>query len=96
MSQVDAIQLLEALRTLTSEAGLVQRFHPTRPLVNEMAGENLTFVLQVALRAPRTEELHSALEKLSGLSVTQLIGVNIRKDRMGRSTLAQAVSKSLG
>ena len=91
----DAVTLLDKIRELVEEPGLVVRFHPTRPLTGQMTGESLTCCLQVSIREPRAATLYDSLASVSGLACTQLIGMGLRKDRMGRSALAQAIAKSM-
>ena len=90
-----ATALVEKIREMVSEPGLVVRFHPTRPLAETMTGESLTCCLQVSVREPRAMLLYDDLSTLSGLACAQLIGVGLRRDRAGRSALAQAISKTM-
>ena len=87
--------LVDKLRELVAEPGLVVRFHPTRPISDQMTGESLTCCLQVSIREPRAAILHERLSTLSGSACAQLIGMGLRKDRMGRSALAQAIAKTM-
>ena len=95
VSRTDAIALVDKVREMVAEPGLVMRFHPTRPLTNQMSGESLTCCLQLSIREPRAAVLHDDLDQLAGLACTQLIGMGLRRDRMGRSALAQSIAKSM-
>ena len=87
---------LEAILALLTVEGTVTRFHPTWPLTSSMAGESLTCCLQMGMMATESRRLHEHIRHLCGLAVTQLIGMNIRPERMGRSQLAQMISRALG
>ena len=69
------------------------RFHPSRPLEKSMGGKNLTFTLQMSLFGDASGSIKEHLELLSGLAATQLIGLYLRRERPGRSNLANLVQK---
>ena len=91
----EAISLVSEIHDMVSEPGLVVRFHPTRPLATNMSGESVTCCLQVSVREPKAAVLYDKLSVLAGLACTQLIGMGLRKDRAGRSALAQNIAKSM-
>ena len=95
MKRNEAIALVDRLIDMVGAPGLVVRFHPTRPLTSNMAGESLTCCLQVSIREARAVALYDDLALLSGLACTQLIGMGLRKDRASRSALAQAIAKTM-
>ena len=72
----------------------VARFHPTRPLAQEMSGETITFLMQFGTHNDHAEKLCACMDKLTGLSVTQLIGLGVKPDRLRRSTLANQIASS--
>ena len=95
MKLTEALSLVKEVQDLVSVPGLVVRFHPTRPLTPNMAGETLTCCLQVSIREEKAKLLYEHLSNLSGLACTQLVGMGLRKDRASRSALAQAISRSM-
>ena len=60
-----------------------------------MAGRNLTFILQLAVNVQAAHGIRDQLTELMGSSVLQLIGMNTRPDRQGRSLLANLVQKGI-
>ncbi|OLQ02841.1 hypothetical protein AK812_SmicGene14271 [Symbiodinium microadriaticum] len=82
-----------SLQTLIKVPGALARFHPTRPIEETMAGRNLTFILQLAVNIQAAHAIRDQLAELMGSSVLQLIGMNTRPDRQGRSILANLVQK---
>ena len=91
----DVTSLVESITTMVASPGLVVRFHPTRPITESMKGDSLTCVLQVSMRDSQAALLHEKLMQLAGLAATQLVGMNLRRDRAGRSVLAQSVAKAI-
>ena len=61
-----------------------------------MAGESLTYCLQMGMMAEESRRLQEHIVRLCRLAVAQLIGMNISPERMGRSQLAQMISRALG
>ena len=91
----DVATLVDGLITQVASPGLVTRFHPTRPITESMKGDSLTCVLQVSMRDTQASLLHDRLLQLAGLAATQLVGMSLRRDRAGRSVLAQSVAKAI-
>ncbi|OLQ04744.1 hypothetical protein AK812_SmicGene12129 [Symbiodinium microadriaticum] len=96
----EGIKTEAVLRTLDDvlraapKTNAVARFHPTRPLAQEMSGETITFLMQFGNRNDHAEKLCDSMDKLSGLSVTQLVGLGVKPDRLRRSTLANQIAAS--
>eukprot|EP00439_Symbiodinium_sp_Y106_P067316 s1050_g11.t1 len=84
-----------SLQTLIKVPGALARFHSTRPIEENMAGRNLTFILQLAVNVQAAHGIRDQLTELMGSSVLQLIGMNTRPDRQGRSLLANLVQKGI-
>ena len=85
--------MLQELIRVSVSAGVIARFFPTRPLVAEMRGESVTFLLQLCARGLDAEKAHELLDVFCGSACSLLIGMQVKPDRGTRSGLAQAISK---
>ena len=94
MKTEDVLNTLNDILRAAPRQHAVARFHPTRPLAQEMSGETLTFLMQFGTHNDHAEKLCACMDKLSGLSVTQLIGMGVKPDRLRRSTLANQIAAS--
>ena len=88
------LRILDDVLRAAPKTNAVARFHPTRPLAPEMSGETVTFLMQFGNHNDHAEKLCESMDKLSGLSVTQLVGLGVKPDRLRRSTLANQIAAS--
>ena len=95
VSYEKAAAVAASLQHMAHSTGVFTRFHPTRPLEPEMRGKNLVFQIQIALLGPDAAQVRVHLDTLSGLAVTQLLAVAIRRERGGRSELANLIQKMI-
>ena len=87
-------EALASIDTAAPQQHAVARFHPTRPLAAEMKGESLTFLVQFGQQNDHAEKLCTVMPLLCGLSVTRLIAMAIKPERLQRSNLANLVSEA--
>ena len=92
------LSITEASETIASIGAVCQnpealcRFHPTRPIVDGMPEGTVCFLLQYNLMIEDGRVMYRAIEKLCSSGSTQLMGMEVRKERLGRSALAQQLS----
>ena len=87
--------LVGSIQQLAEQPGAVTRFHPSREIVEKMGGKNLTMSLQTSIHGAPASTMREHLAFLSGLSVTQLVGMGVRQERPGRSALANLIQKHI-
>ena len=75
--------------------GALARYHPLRPLTDNMAGESLPFLLQTGIGTEAAQNLSLHLRALVGHSCTHLCSFTLQTDKIQRSGLAQQLSKGL-
>ncbi|CAE7251103.1 unnamed protein product [Symbiodinium sp. CCMP2456] len=90
----DILAIVHDILRAASHQYAVARFHPTRPLAQEMRGEMITFLMQLGQHNDHAEKLCDCVGKLCGLSATQIIGMGLKHDRLQRSTLANQIASS--
>ena len=83
------------MQQLASTAGAITRFHPSREMEERMGGKVLTFSLQISILGEAAKSIREHLDLLSGLAATQMIGANMRRERPGRSALANLIQKQI-
>ncbi|CAE7187205.1 Pol [Symbiodinium sp. CCMP2456] len=86
----EAIRLLTfLLKNLKGEA--IQRFAATKQLsiLEQQGAQFATFQLEVSLRGQTAQELYETLEKLTGCTLMNLIGVSMKKDTLPCAPLAK-------
>ena len=89
----ETLTSLDHMLPVAPQQHTVARFHPTRPLPQELSGETVTFFMQFGTHNDdHAEKLGSCMDKLSGLAVTQRMGMRVKPDRLRRSTLAVQIA----
>ncbi|CAE7369114.1 unnamed protein product [Symbiodinium sp. CCMP2592] len=84
--------ILENLR-----GDIIHKFHSTQSLADAEADmtnhPSVTFLLGIALRGEKANELHETLCTLLGCSAWQLIGVSIKRETMKRAPAVRELAK---
>ncbi|CAE7236368.1 secG [Symbiodinium sp. CCMP2592] len=91
----EIVDMLQETIVLCKEDGVLINYHPMRRLTQQMAGAAVTFSMHLGLREARTYRFWTIIEALAGNASLQLVATTIRKDRRGRSPLAQALEAAL-
>ncbi|OLQ01956.1 hypothetical protein AK812_SmicGene15258 [Symbiodinium microadriaticum] len=81
IATADVLKILDDILRAAPKTNAVARFHPTRPLAQEMSGETVTFLMQFGNHNDHAEKLCTCMDQLCSLSVTQLIGLGVKPDR---------------
>ena len=89
------VAIAGAMQQLACTAGAITRFHPSREMEERMGGKVLTFSLQISILGEAAKSIREHLDLLSGLAATQMIGANMRRERPGRSALANLIQKQI-
>ena len=74
---------------------MVSRFHPSRPIEEEMRGKSIAFTLQLAMMSDEARTLRTYLNELSGLAAMQLLAMTMRPEKPGRSALANLIQRAI-
>ena len=79
------------------EPGVLHKFHASRPLQEDMAGDNkeVCFTIQAALRGPKAERLFSHLQQLCDCMALRLLKSRLRQERRQSTGLAKVVEDLL-
>ena len=88
------LELLTSVMTRTNTIEAVMRFHPTRPMAESMPVGTLAFMLQFGLQHESGAQLYHDFAKLCHCGATMVAGIEMRKERIGRSALANLLSKA--
>ena len=94
LTQARALEVIATLGEKCQSGTALVRFHPTRPIGENMAEGTVCFLLQLNLLEPDGRTLYDNVAELCSTGATQLLGLEIRKERLSRSTLAQQLSKA--
>ena len=78
------LTLLKELKSLATQ-DTISRFHATRPILGELKGPMVTFILDVSFRTEASNEMYRKLCQLLGLSALQGVGLQIKKEGFKRS-----------
>ena len=70
---------------------MLHRFHSLRPLTETSDTPVIAFIMDIGLRMEAAQEAYTILRSLSQLSVTQTVSMNMRPDKLQRSTLANHI-----
>ncbi|CAE7269405.1 secG [Symbiodinium sp. CCMP2592] len=91
----EIVDMLQETIVLCKEDGVLINYHPMRRLTEQMAGAAITFSMHLGLREARAYRFWTIIEAQAGSASLQLVATTIRKDRRGRSPLAQALEAEL-
>lgn len=96
----EAIRLVALVQELAQQPNMILRFCALRALAKtDTSAKSATksnivpWKLTIAMRAPRAQELHQALQTLSRNSIMQLILARLRPATLQRSPLAKTLAK---
>ena len=90
----EVIKHVGALVQAVQRKDVIHRFNATNGI--SASTENTTlFMLEIGLRAPGVEQVWLSLETLSHLSALQLCGMQLKREGLKRSSLANDVQKLL-
>ena len=93
ISHAEALQLLNELKTALLTPGVILRFHGTRPLSKTYQSASLAFLLTVTSRSEQARTVHKVLTRLSGSSLTRLLGLSLRPQRGDRQPLLKVLAE---
>ena len=82
---------LNRLLTLIPQDNVLHRFHSLRPLTELSDAPVIAFIMDIGLRMEAAQEAYTILRSFSQLSVTQTVSMNMRPDKLQRSTLANHI-----
>ena len=94
VSYEEVLEILSCIMQRTNTVEAVMRFHPTRPLSDNMPVGALAFLLQFNLWSEDGMKLYKSVSQLCGSGSTMVAGIEVRKERVGRSALANQLSQS--
>ena len=95
LSQAEVLEHIAILVKNVVGSNSLTRFHPTRPLTEEMRGDTLVFLIQVGLQGEQAELLRQGLKALCYNASLQLVASQLREGRPSRSNLANMVAAAL-
>ena len=89
------VEIAKEMSVLSTHPQLLNRFHATRQLQEQMEGATVTWLLEVGWRGEATARFWELLQLLSHNSALQMLGCTLRPDRLQRSALAQQLQSLL-
>jgi len=81
--------------TFLKEGTLLHKFQATRPLVQDMKGEVLTFLSELSVRGQTSDRMFEILRMWEGNAALKMVGVRIRGARPQRSKMANLIQQYL-
>ena len=95
LSQSAVIEHIDILlRDVVSGTSLA-RFHPTRPMAEEMRGDSVVFLIQVSTEGEPAANMRASLKALCHNAALQLVATQLKADRANRSTLANSLAATI-
>ena len=91
----EVLTLLNEAIILVTQEGVLVSYHANRRLQQEMAGPTVTFSLVLGLREPKAFRMWSLLETLQSNASLMLVATTLRREKRGRSQLAQSVAQEI-
>ncbi|OLQ01285.1 hypothetical protein AK812_SmicGene15967 [Symbiodinium microadriaticum] len=91
----ELLTLLRAMAQAVLRKDVVHRFNATHQLAADPRGTT-RFMLEIGLRADGVMDVWKGLEALQGLAALQIVGMQLRRDGLRRSNLAEDLQRMLG
>ena len=95
LSQAEVMLHVQTVIRLCPRHHIVARFHPTRPMAEEMKGDSLVFLLQTGQHGEGAAEMRDSLTLLCHSAAMNLVALQLKEDRFARSKLANEIAKCL-
>jgi len=86
---------LASLQKSLAEDRIIHRFKSLRPLQEQMQGETVAMILDLAIADKDAMDAQQMLVNLMGNAVFQIVGMHYRREGLGRSQLAKSIQKIL-
>ncbi|CAE7543503.1 unnamed protein product [Symbiodinium sp. CCMP2592] len=94
MAHQDLVGLMGSMAEAVKKKDIIHRFNATHTVTADQVGTS-KFLLEVGLRAPGVMDVWQGLEQMQNLSALQLCGMQLRRDGLSRSDLANDIQKML-
>ncbi|CAE7483485.1 unnamed protein product, partial [Symbiodinium microadriaticum] len=96
ISYEDVMTILQSMLTRCNTVEALLRFHPTRPITEQMQEGTVAFLLQFSLQHNDGLQLYADMTQLCHCGSTMVCGIEVKKERSSRSQLANQISRLLG
>jgi len=90
----ELVTLLSLMAQAVRQRDVVHRFNATYPITVDQRN-TARFMLEIGLRAKGVGDVWIGLEALQGLAALQVVGMQLRRDGLRRSSLAEDLQKML-
>eukprot|EP00439_Symbiodinium_sp_Y106_P017103 s8837_g2.t1 len=91
----DALQLVRELQEFILIPRVVHRFHASRKHTAEVTAAALPFMLEISNRGEVAQNAYSLFDRLTHSGIMHLVAGNFRHDKIQRSSLVQALAKTV-
>ena len=95
ISYEDVLTILQSMLTRCNTVEALLRFHPTRPITEQMQEGTVAFLLQFSLQHNDGLQLYADMNQLCHCGSTMVCGIEVKKERSSRSQLANQISRLL-
>ena len=89
------LETLNEAVTFLKEGTMLHKFQATRPLVQEMKGEVLTFLSELSVRGQASDRMFEIIRMWEGNAALKMVGVRIKGARPQRSKMANLIQQYL-
>ncbi|CAE7253479.1 unnamed protein product, partial [Symbiodinium necroappetens] len=95
ISYEDVMTILQSMLTRCNTVEALLRFHPTRPITEQMQEGTVAFLLQFSLQNDNGLQLYADMNQLCHCGSTMVCGIEVKRERSSRSQLANQISRLL-
>ncbi|CAE7335092.1 unnamed protein product [Symbiodinium sp. KB8] len=94
ISYEDVLAVLQSMMTRCNTVEALLRFHPTRPITEQMQEGTVAFLLQFSLQNDDGLQLYADTSQLCHCGSTMVCGIEIKKESSTRSQLANQIRRA--
>ena len=91
----DVLTILQGMMMKCNTVEALLRFHPTRPITEDMPVGTVAFLLQFSLVNEAGLQMYAEMGRLCHCGSTMVAGIELRKERSSRSQLANQIGRLL-
>ncbi|CAE7831585.1 unnamed protein product [Symbiodinium sp. CCMP2592] len=95
MSHATMLEKLQTLQRALANDSAIHRFRSLRPLREQMEGETVVMLLDLAILEEDGKLAQALMQELTGNSVCQVVGLQFRRESLQRSSLARELQQTL-
>ena len=95
LAHTTVVEKIRSLQLALAEDSSIHRFRSLRPLKEEMQGETVVMILDLAIASDKAKQAQALMQEMMANSIFQIVGLQYRRESLQRSPLARELHQML-